>query len=109
MELNGQLHTWLLYPQRGTPVPLEWEAGWPSAGLDTDTHNKYLIIACTDSVKNVGPRKCLCLQTAKADILVVAIGQPELVKGDWIKPGAVVIDCGISSVPGMTSSVTVLI
>jgi len=50
-----------------------------------------------------------CLQTAKADILVVAIGQPELVKGDWIKPGAVVIDCGISSVPGMTSSLTVLI
>jgi methylenetetrahydrofolate dehydrogenase (NADP+)/methenyltetrahydrofolate cyclohydrolase/formyltetrahydrofolate synthetase len=60
-------------------------------------------------VKNVGPRKCLCLQTAKADILVVAIGQPELVKGDWIKPGAVVIDCGITSVPGMTSSVAVLI
>jgi 5,10-methylene-tetrahydrofolate dehydrogenase/methenyl tetrahydrofolate cyclohydrolase len=43
----------------------------------------------------------LCLQTAKADILVVAIGQPEMVKGDWIKPGAVVIDCGINSVTGM--------
>lgn len=31
----------------------------------------------------------------EADILVVAAGQPELVKGDWIKPGAVVIDVGI--------------
>jgi len=34
----------------------------------------------------------------EADILVVAIGQPLLVKKDWIKPGAVVIDCGISSI-----------
>lgn len=39
-------------------------------------------------------------QCQKADILVVAIGQPELVKGGWIKPGAVVIDCGINSVEG---------
>lgn len=32
----------------------------------------------------------------RADILVVAIGQDRLVKGDWIKEGAVVIDCGIN-------------
>ncbi len=32
---------------------------------------------------------------SNADILVVAAGQPEMVKGDWIKPGAVVIDVGI--------------
>ncbi|XP_055475250.1 C-1-tetrahydrofolate synthase, cytoplasmic [Psammomys obesus] len=38
----------------------------------------------------------------KGDILVVAAGQPELVKGDWIKPGAVVIDCGINYVPDDT-------
>lgn len=37
----------------------------------------------------------------EADILVVGIGQPELVKGDWIKPGAVVIDCGINPIPGI--------
>jgi methylenetetrahydrofolate dehydrogenase (NADP+)/methenyltetrahydrofolate cyclohydrolase/formyltetrahydrofolate synthetase len=35
-----------------------------------------------------------------ADILVVAIGQPEFVKGSWIKPGAVVIDVGINYVSG---------
>lgn len=35
-----------------------------------------------------------------ADILVLAIGKPMLVKGDWIKPGAVVIDCGINAVQG---------
>ncbi|MGD9884545.1 MAG: bifunctional methylenetetrahydrofolate dehydrogenase/methenyltetrahydrofolate cyclohydrolase FolD [Reyranella sp.] len=34
-----------------------------------------------------------------ADILVVAIGRPEFVRGDWIRPGAVVIDVGINRVP----------
>ncbi len=34
----------------------------------------------------------------RADILVAAVGQPELVRGDWIKPGAVVIDVGINRV-----------
>ncbi|XP_070513469.1 C-1-tetrahydrofolate synthase, cytoplasmic isoform X1 [Cardiocondyla obscurior] len=38
----------------------------------------------------------------QADILVVGIGQPEMVKGDWIKPGAVVIDCGINPIPDST-------
>lgn len=38
--------------------------------------------------------------TKTADILVTAIGKPMLVKGDWIKPGAVVIDCGINAVQG---------
>jgi 5,10-methylene-tetrahydrofolate dehydrogenase/methenyl tetrahydrofolate cyclohydrolase len=31
--------------------------------------------------------------------VVAAIGQPEYVKGDWVKPGAAVIDVGINSVP----------
>jgi len=34
-----------------------------------------------------------------ADILVVAIGKPQFVRGDWIKPGAAVIDVGINRVP----------
>jgi len=34
-----------------------------------------------------------------ADILVVGIGKPEFVRGDWIKPGAAVIDVGISRLP----------
>jgi 5,10-methylene-tetrahydrofolate dehydrogenase/methenyl tetrahydrofolate cyclohydrolase len=33
-----------------------------------------------------------------ADILVAAIGKPEMVRGSWIKPGAVVIDVGINRV-----------
>ena len=35
-----------------------------------------------------------------ADLLVAAIGRPEMVRGDWIKPGATVIDVGINRVPG---------
>ncbi|XP_065051570.1 C-1-tetrahydrofolate synthase, cytoplasmic-like [Rhopilema esculentum] len=38
----------------------------------------------------------------QADILVVACGQQELVQGDWIKEGAVVIDCGINVIPDET-------
>lgn len=34
----------------------------------------------------------------RADILVAAVGRPEMVKGDWVKPGAVVIDVGINRV-----------
>ncbi len=36
----------------------------------------------------------------RADILVAAVGKPELVRGDWIKPGAIVIDVGINRVIG---------
>jgi methylenetetrahydrofolate dehydrogenase (NADP+)/methenyltetrahydrofolate cyclohydrolase len=35
-----------------------------------------------------------------AEILVVAVGKAELVKGDWIKKGAIVIDVGINRVEG---------
>jgi methylenetetrahydrofolate dehydrogenase (NADP+)/methenyltetrahydrofolate cyclohydrolase len=34
----------------------------------------------------------------RADIVVAAVGRPEMVKGDWIKPGATVIDVGINRV-----------
>ncbi len=34
-----------------------------------------------------------------ADILVAAVGRPRMIKGDWIKPGATVIDVGINRVP----------
>ena len=36
----------------------------------------------------------------RADLLVAAIGKPEMVRADWIKPGATVIDVGINRVPG---------
>jgi methylenetetrahydrofolate dehydrogenase (NADP+)/methenyltetrahydrofolate cyclohydrolase len=35
-------------------------------------------------------------QVGRADILVVAVGKPGIVKGEWVKPGATVIDVGIN-------------
>uniref|UniRef100_A0A7N6BD74 C-1-tetrahydrofolate synthase, cytoplasmic n=1 Tax=Anabas testudineus TaxID=64144 RepID=A0A7N6BD74_ANATE len=43
-------------------------------------------------------------EVGKADILVVGIGKAEMVKGEWIKKGAVVIDCGINHIPDETKS-----
>jgi len=36
----------------------------------------------------------------RADIVVAAVGRPEMVRGDWLKPGATVIDVGINRVAG---------
>jgi 5,10-methylene-tetrahydrofolate dehydrogenase/methenyl tetrahydrofolate cyclohydrolase len=38
----------------------------------------------------------------QADILIAAIGKTQMVRGDWVKPGAAVIDVGINSVPDAT-------
>jgi methylenetetrahydrofolate dehydrogenase (NADP+)/methenyltetrahydrofolate cyclohydrolase len=37
----------------------------------------------------------------EADVLVAAVGVPRLVRGDWVKPGAAVIDVGVSLVDGV--------
>jgi methylenetetrahydrofolate dehydrogenase (NADP+) / methenyltetrahydrofolate cyclohydrolase len=37
---------------------------------------------------------------ARADVLIAAVGRPEMIRGDWIKPGAIVIDVGINRVAG---------
>jgi methylenetetrahydrofolate dehydrogenase (NADP+) / methenyltetrahydrofolate cyclohydrolase len=44
-----------------------------------------------------------------ADIVVAAVGRPEMVRGDWIKPGAVVIDVGINRVPAAQEGKTRLV
>src|SRR5471030_1449940 len=54
---------------------------------------------CTVTIAHSRTRDLAAL-CRSADILVVAIGKPEFVKGDWIKPGAAVIDVGINRVPG---------
>ncbi|KAG6449950.1 hypothetical protein O3G_MSEX006359 [Manduca sexta] len=64
----------------GTPVAelLKWEHA--------------TVTVCHSKTKNLSDI------TKTADILVVAIGRPEMVRGTWIKPGAVVIDCGINPI-----------
>ena len=51
------------------------------------------VTICHSRTKNL-QETCL-----SADILVAAVGIPELVKGDWVKDGAVVIDVGINRLP----------
>ncbi len=41
----------------------------------------------------------------QADIVVAAVGRSEMVKGDWLKPGATVIDVGINRVPSLTDPI----
>lgn len=41
----------------------------------------------------------------EADVLVAAVGKAELVQADWIKPGAVVVDCGYNKVEGRQGDV----
>lgn len=42
----------------------------------------------------------MSVQLKTADILVSAIGKPEFVRGEWLKPGVVVIDVGTNYIPG---------
>jgi methylenetetrahydrofolate dehydrogenase (NADP+)/methenyltetrahydrofolate cyclohydrolase len=55
--------------------------------------------SCTVSIAHSRTRDLPAL-SRHADILVVAIGKKELVRGDWIKPGATVIDVGTNRIPG---------
>jgi len=52
------------------------------------------VTMCHSKTRNL---KQICQQ---ADVLVAAVGVPRLVKADWIKPGAAVIDVGVSNIDG---------
>lgn len=54
--------------------------------------------SCTVTVAHSRTRDLPAL-CRTADILVAAVGRPEMIRGDWIKPGAAVIDVGINRVP----------
>jgi methylenetetrahydrofolate dehydrogenase (NADP+)/methenyltetrahydrofolate cyclohydrolase len=53
--------------------------------------------SCTVTIAH-SRTKDLETRCREADILVAAVGRPEMVKGDWIKPGATVIDVGINRI-----------
>lgn len=56
---------------------------------------ELLLAGCTATVTHRFTRD-LATHVSRADLVVVAAGKPGLVKGDWIKPGAIVIDVGIN-------------
>lgn len=69
---------------------------------------ELLIAGCTTtSCHKFTPRETLQRHVGEADIVVVAVGRPGLIPGEWIKPGAVVIDVGINRLPdgGLTGDV----
>lgn len=68
--------------------------GTPAAELLKWAH--ATVTVCHSKTKNIQDI------VSQADILVVGIGQPNYVKGTWVKEGAVVIDCGINSIPDNT-------
>jgi methylenetetrahydrofolate dehydrogenase (NADP+)/methenyltetrahydrofolate cyclohydrolase len=45
----------------------------------------------------------------RADLLFAAVGRPEMIKGDWVRPGAIVIDVGINRVPSVTPGKTKIV
>ena len=59
-----------------------------------------LLLASNATVTTAHSRtKDLAAVCRNADILVAAVGRPEMVKADWVKPGAMVVDVGINRVP----------
>ncbi|MDT8317947.1 MAG: bifunctional methylenetetrahydrofolate dehydrogenase/methenyltetrahydrofolate cyclohydrolase FolD [bacterium] len=55
--------------------------------------NNATVTICHSRTKNLKEK------VKSADIVIAAVGVPEMVKGDWIKPGAVVIDVGVNRLP----------
>ncbi|MES2144531.1 MAG: bifunctional methylenetetrahydrofolate dehydrogenase/methenyltetrahydrofolate cyclohydrolase FolD, partial [Pseudomonadota bacterium] len=53
---------------------------------------------CTVTIAHSRSRDLAAL-CRTADILIAAVGRPEMIRGDWIKPGATVIDVGINRIP----------
>ena len=92
----------------GVMVMLE-QLGVPLAGLDAVVVGasnivgrpmalELLLAGVTTTVCHSRTRD-LAAQVGRADLVVAAVGQPGMVQGEWIKPGAIVIDVGINRLP----------
>jgi len=66
-----------------------------------------LMLLAKDATVTIAHRYTIGLPdlVRQSDIVVAAVGQPEMVKGDWIKPGAVIVDAGYNRVEGRDSDV----
>ncbi|CAO3592030.1 unnamed protein product [Absidia cylindrospora] len=89
---------------KSTGVPLEGKTAVVVGRSDiVGTPVAHLLMAANATVTIVHSKTQNIAQIIKtADILVVAIGSPHFVKGDWIKPGAIVIDVGTNPIPDAT-------
>lgn len=59
---------------------------------------ELLLAGCTTTITHRFTKN-LEDHVRRADLVIVAVGIPDLVKGEWIKPGAIVIDVGINRLP----------
>ncbi len=60
---------------------------------------ELLLAGATTTVCHTRTRN-VAAEVARAELLVVAVGKPQMVLGSWVRPGAVVIDIGIHRLPG---------
>ncbi len=89
------------------------EAGLPIEGMRAAVIGRSNIVGLPAALMltNANATVTLCHSRTRdlpavaraADIVVAAVGRPEMVKGDWLKPGAIVIDVGSNSVPDPAS------
>ena len=70
--------------------------GKPMASLMIQPGVDATVTVCHSRTRDLGD------VTRRADILIVAAGRPEMITGDMIKPGAVVIDVGVNRIPDAT-------
>jgi methylenetetrahydrofolate dehydrogenase (NADP+)/methenyltetrahydrofolate cyclohydrolase len=85
-------------------------SGIPTAGADVVVIGRSMIVGKPMALLLVSKKANATVTVAhsrsrdlpalcrRADILIAAVGRPEMVKADWVKPGAVVIDVGINRV-----------
>jgi len=92
----------------GSMMMLDW-VGRPLAGLDAVVVGRselvgrpmaqlLLMANCTVTIAHSKTRD-LAEVCRRADVLVAAVGRPRMIPGDWVKPGATVIDVGINRIP----------
>ena len=93
----------------GSMVLIRGSTGTPLAGLEAVVVGRSNIVGkpmanlllrenCTVTIAHSRTRD-LPGTVRRADIVVAAVGRPELVRGDWIKTGATVIDVGVNRIP----------
>lgn len=70
--------------------------GKPAASLLLKKSNNSTVIVCHSATKNIKDF------TTQADIIIVAMGKPNFLKGEMIKPGCTIIDVGINRIPDET-------
>jgi methylenetetrahydrofolate dehydrogenase (NADP+)/methenyltetrahydrofolate cyclohydrolase len=93
----------------GCLILVKRAVGAPLSGLDAVVVGRSNIVgkpmaqlllreSCTVTIAHSRTRD-LAATVRRADIVVAAVGKAELIRGDWIKPGATVIDVGMNRIP----------